>query len=368
MSKRDYYEVLGVAKGATDDEIKKAYRKAALKYHPDKGGGKESEEKFKEANEAYQVLSDKTKRQQYDQFGHNGPFGAGSGAGGYQQYGGFNGQGFDINFDDLGGFGDIFESFFGGGGASRGGTRQRRGADIQAEITIDFSDSVFGAEKDFTLLKMSECDRCNGTGAEPKSAMKTCPTCHGSGQVQTQARTIFGTFAQTAVCPECKGEGKIPEKKCTKCHGEGRLKRQETIKVKIPAGIANGQTIRISGKGEAGERGTQPGDLYLRINVRGDKRFERDGYNIISEANVSFPQAALGTTVTVETVDGEVTLKIPAGTQSGKVFKLSGKGVPHLNGTRRGDHLITVNVKTPTTLTKKQKQLLEEFEKEKGWF
>lgn len=367
MAKRDYYDILGVSKSASDDEIKKAYRKAALKYHPDKGGGKEAEEKFKEANEAYQVLSDKGKRQQYDQFGHNGPFGAGAGAGGYQQYGGFNGGGFNINMDDLGGFGDIFETFFGGGGGG-GRSRTRTGADIQAEITIDFREAVFGVEKDFSLLKMNKCDRCKGNGAEPGAGEKTCPTCHGSGQVQTQARTIFGTFAQASVCQECHGKGKVPEKKCTKCRGGGRLKEQVKVKVKIPAGIDDGQTIRIPGQGEAGEYGTPAGDLYLRVNVRADKRFVREGFNITSKVEISFPEAALGTTVDVETIDGTVKLKIPAGTQSHKVFKLSDKGITHLNGRTRGDHLVTVIVRTPTNLTKKQKELLEQFEKGKGWF
>ncbi len=368
--KRDYYEILGVSKTATDDEIKKAYRKAAMKHHPDRGGGKEAEEKFKEANEAYQILSDAQKRKQYDQFGHSGPFGAGngpSGAGaGYQQYGGFNGGGFNVNMDDLGGFGDIFETFFGGGGGRS--SRTRKGADIQAEMRISFTEAVFGVEKDFTLLKMNGCDTCHGDGAEPGSGTKTCPTCNGKGQVQTEQHTIFGTFAQAAVCPECHGKGKVPEKKCSKCHGEGRLKEQVTIKVKIPAGVDNGQTIRVSGKGEAGEYGVPAGDLYLIVRVAPDKRFERNGYNIESEAEISFPEAALGTTVEVETIDGKVTLKVPAGTQSGKVFKLTERGVPHINGRQRGDHLVTVIVKTPTKLSSKQKKLLEEFASEKGWF
>jgi len=376
--KRDYYEILGIKKGATDDEIKKAYRKMAMKHHPDRVGGtstdsaqaKEAEERFKEANEAYQILSDAQKRKQYDQFGHSGPFGAGngpSGAGGYQQYGGFNGGGFNVNMEDLGGFGDIFESFFGGGGGGRS-SRTRKGADIQAELRIDFKEAVFGALKDFTLLKQNQCDKCKGSGAEPGSGEKTCPTCNGKGQVQTEQHTIFGTFAQATVCPECHGKGKVPEKKCTKCHGEGRVREQVTIKVKIPAGVDNGQTIRVSGKGEAGEYGIPAGDLYLIVRVTPDKRFVRNGYNIESEVEISFPEAALGTTVNVETIDGKVTLKVPAGTQSGKVFKLSERGVPHLNGRQRGDHLVTVNVLTPTKLSSKQKKLLEEFAADKGWF
>lgn len=371
MAKRDYYDVLGVAKGASDDEIKKAYRKLAMKYHPDKGGSKEDEEKFKAGNEAYSVLSDAQKRKQYDQFGHANPNGAGNaggnpyGAGGFG--GGFDPSGFNINMDDLGGFGDIFETFFGGGGG-RGRSRVHKGADIEAEIRISFEDAVFGVERDFSLLKMNVCNKCKGNGAEPGVGMKTCPTCHGKGQVQTEQHTIFGSFASAQVCPECHGQGKVPEKKCTKCHGAGRLKEQVTVKVKIPAGVDDGQTIRVNGNGEAGEIGTQPGDLYLHVRVAPDKRFVRDGYNILSEAEISFPEAALGTTVNVETIDGKVTLKIPAGTQSGKVFKLSEKGVPALNGRGRGDHLVTVIVKTPTKLSSKQRKILEDFDKEKGWF
>ncbi|MEI7690518.1 MAG: molecular chaperone DnaJ [bacterium] len=368
--KRDYYEALGVSKNATNDELKKAYRKLALKYHPDKGGSKEDETKFKEINEAYSVLSDGEKRKAYDQFGHSGPYGSGASNGGfnqqYQQYGGFNGQNVNIDFGDLGGFGDIFETFFGGGKA--GSKRKKRGADIEAEIRLDFSEAVFGVEKDFKLLKMNQCDRCKGEGSDPGTSQKTCPTCHGNGQVSTQARTVFGTFAQTAVCPECQGVGKVPEKKCSKCDGKGRIKEQVSVKVKIPAGIDNGQSIRLDGKGEAAEKGGTPGDLYLHVRVNTDKRFERNGFNILSEAEITFPQAALGTTVEVETIDGNVKLKIPAGTQSGRMFKLSERGVPRINSRNRGDHLVTVIVKTPTSLSRKQKKLLEEFDEDKGWF
>jgi molecular chaperone DnaJ len=369
MAKRDYYDILGVAKSAADADIKKAYRKLAMKYHPDKGGSKEDEEKFKEANEAYSVLSDASKRKQYDQFGHMNPNGAGngSGPGGYQQYGGFGGQGFNINMDDLGGFGDIFETFFGGGGrGSR--SRTRKGSDIQAEIRISFEEAVFGVQKDFSLLKMNQCDRCHGSGAEPGVGEKTCPTCHGNGQVQTEQHTIFGSFAQASVCPECHGKGKVPERNCTRCRGEGRLKEQVTVKVKIPAGVDDGQTIRVSGKGEAGEYGTAAGDLYLIVRVISDKRFVRNGFDIASEAAITFPEAALGTTVNVETIDGKVTLKVPAGTQSGRIFKLSERGVPHVSGRRRGDHLVTVLVQTPTKLSSKQKKLLEDFQNDKSWF
>lgn len=369
MSKRDYYEILGVNKTATTDELKKAYRKLALKYHPDKGGDAEAEGKFKEINEAYSVLSDPEKRKAYDQYGHDGPFGANSGGfkQNYQQYGGFNGQNMDFDLGDLGGFGDIFETFF---GSSRGRStrRKKRGADIEARIKIDFMEAAFGAEKDFKLLKMNVCDRCYGTGAEPGVGQKTCPTCHGKGQITTQARTVFGTFAQTAICPECQGIGKVPEKKCSKCSGEAKIKEQITLKVKIPAGIDNGQTIKLTGKGEAGGRGEEPGDLYLVVQVSQDRRFERDGFDIRSNAEINFPQAALGTTIAIETIDGKVNLKIPSGTQSGKTFRLSDRGIIKLNNKSRGDHLVTVIVKTPTSLTRKQKNLLEEFDNNKGWF
>lgn len=364
--KRDYYEILGLSKNATADEIKKAYRKLALKYHPDKGGTKEDEAKFKEVNEAYQILSDPQKKQTYDQFGHAGPqMGGGSSGfdwGQYQQ--GFNSQGFNVNFEDLGGIGDIFEMFT-GGGRSR---KPRRGADVEAAISIDFSDVIAGAEKEITLDKYNVCDRCKGDGAEPGSGRKTCPTCGGSGQIRKEQHTMFGTFAQTATCETCGGTGKIPEKPCSKCHGEGRIKEHKSIKVKIPAGIEDGQSIRIEGEGEAGPAGVPPGDLYLHVRVQPDSRFRREGANIFSEIKISFPKAALGTEVDVETVHGVVTLKVPAGTQSGKTFKLSDRGLPQLHSSRKGDHLVTIIVETPTKLSGKQKKLLEEFESDKSWF
>jgi molecular chaperone DnaJ len=369
MAKRDYYEVLGVSKNATEAELKKAYRKLAMKHHPDKAGGPDDEAKFKEINEAYSILSDSTKRKNYDQFGHSGPFGAGNGPSGgrsNQQYGGF-GQGVEFDMSDLGGFGDIFETFFGGGGRSSS-RKAQKGNDIHAEIRIDFKEAVFGIEKNFNLLKMNVCSKCRGNGAEPGTSLKTCQTCGGSGQVQTQSRTIFGTFASASVCSECHGIGKMPEKKCSKCSGQGRIKEQVAIKVKIPAGIDNGQSIRIPGSGEAGRQGIPAGDLYLRVDVSQDKRFKREGFNIFSEMEISFPQAALGTTVDIEVLDGKLKLKVPAGTQSGKVFKLTDHGIPKLNSNRRGDHLVTILVKTPTSLSRKQRQLLEEFDKDKGWF
>jgi molecular chaperone DnaJ len=364
--KKDYYELLGVSKGATKEELKKAYRKLALKYHPDKGGSKEDENKFKEVSEAYSVLSDDQKRQAYDQFGHNGPR-MGGGGGGFNpnDFAGFGNQGFNVNFEDLGGLGDIFGDLFGGGGRSRG---PQRGSDIQAAVSIDFMESVKGVEKEIILDKYSVCDHCKGDGAEPGSGQKTCPTCNGKGKVTQQTQTMFGTFAQTATCSTCNGLGKVPEKECTKCHGAGRIRERKPLKVKIPAGIDSGQTIRIEGAGEAGQPGARPGDLFLSISIRADKRFERQGSDVISEVKISFPKAALGTTVEVETVEGMVTLKIPAGTQSGKIFRLSGRGISHLHSSRKGDQLVTVLVETPTKLSREQKKLLEQFEDEKHWF
>jgi len=363
MTDRNYYEILGVEKNASVDEIKKAYRKLALKYHPDKGGSKEDEAKFKEINEAYQVLSDPEKRKRYDQFGQAGP---GGGAGyNWSDFAGsgFNTGGFNINFEDLGGIGDIFGDIFGGGQ-----TRQpQRGADIEVSITVDFADIISGGEKEIVLDKYNECNQCQGSGAEPGTKVENCKACGGSGQVKKARQTMFGTFAQVTACDQCQGTGKIPEKKCSKCSGAGRIKERKSLKIKIPAGIDSGQTIRITGKGEAGPQGTPPGDLYVTISVRPDIRFKRQGADIKSSQEISFPQAALGTTIDVETVEGKIKLKIPAGTQSGKIIKLSGKGLPTPGSGRKGDHLVEIIVKTPTKLSRKQKKLLEEFDKNKGW-
>lgn len=365
--KRDYYDVLGVSKGASADEIKKAYRKIAHKHHPDKGGTKEDEAKFKEANEAYQTLSDDQKRKAYDQFGHAS---SRMGGGGfdpnmYSNMGGFGNGGFNVNFEDLGGIGDIFEMFTGGGGRSR---KPKKGSDIEAATSIDFMDAVRGTEHKLILDKYNVCDKCSGNGAESGSSLKTCPTCSGSGQTRTERHTMFGTFAQMATCESCAGAGKVPEKPCPKCQGAGRIKDRKPLKVRIPVGIDSGQTIRIEGQGEAGPAGIPPGDLYLTIMVKSDSRFKREGANIYSEAKISFPKAALGTTIEVETVEGNITLKIPSGTQSGKTFKLSGRGLPKIHSSHKGDHLVTVIVETPTKLSRKQKELLEQFESDKGWF
>lgn len=368
---KDYYDILGVSRSASQDEIKKAYRKLAHKHHPDKASGEE--EKFKEVNAAYQVLGKPDKRKQYDQFGSTSEqAGAGAAAGGFSQEdfsraggGGPFGGGFqqqNVEFD-VGDLGDIFGDLFGFGrrGRSRGTRQASRGNDIQTEMNIEFREAVFGAEKLIDLYKNVLCTHCSGNGAEPGTKIETCKTCGGNGQVEQVQRTILGALRSVVVCPDCHGEGKKVSKKCKQCHGEGRVKESEQIKVKIPAGISEGETIRLAGKGEAGLKGMTSGDLYIILRVRPDPEFKREGDDIFSETEISFSQAALGDKMSVNTLDGEVMLKIPAGTQSGKVFKLKEKGVPHLRTRGRGDHLVAINVVTPSKLSRKQKQLLEEL-------
>jgi molecular chaperone DnaJ len=359
---KDYYKILGVDKNASQDDIKKAFRKLAHEHHPDKQHG--NEEKFKEINEAYQVLGDPNKRAKYDQFGS--AFEHGQAGGGYQGFEGFRDfnnftEGFNINMEDLGdmfgGIGDIFG--FAGGQRK---ARAHRGHDIEVGVTIDFSESVFGTEKEIKIQKNAQCSHCHGNGIEPGAKVETCKTCGGKGQVTRVQRTIFGQMQVQTTCPDCGGEGKTYSQKCSKCHGSGVMKEAVDIKVKIPAGIDDGQSIRLAGQGEAGQKGGEYGDLYLRIRVVEDKRFERDGFDILSKAEIGFSLAALGGKIEVETVDGPVTMKIPEGTQSGTVFKLKGRGVTRLHGSGRGDHLVTVIVKTPTRLSRKQRDLLKELE------
>ncbi len=361
MSKRDYYEVLGVGKNASADELKKAFRRKAIEYHPDKGG---DEAKFKEVNEAYEVLKDDKKRQRYDQFGHAGVGSSAASDGGnpFAGFGGAGGQNINFDFGDLG-LGDIFGSFF-GGNASGSRQRRARGNDVQTQLDLTFEQAVFGTEVELSLNLNDTCSHCKGTTVEPGHEMKTCPVCDGAGQTIRVMRTILGNIQQAATCERCKGRGKIPEKVCTVCHGSGVQRKNKSVKLKVPAGIDDGATIRLSGHGEAVANGSK-GDLYVGIRVKAHKKFTREGNLILSEQSVPMVDAALGTEIEVETVDGPVRMKVPAGTQSGTDFKLSGHGVPHLRSKSRGAHIVTINVETPTKLSKRQQELLKEF-KSKG--
>lgn len=354
MSKRDYYEILGISKGASADEIKKAFRKAAIKYHPDKEGGDEA--KFKEASEAYEVLKDQQKKQRYDQFGHAGVGGAGGGGGNpFEGFG--NGQGFEFNFGE-GGLGDIFGSFFGGGAGQQ---RARRGRDVETALELTFEEAVFGTDKTIHATLEDECSHCKGTTVEPGHEMKTCDACKGAGQQTRVMNTMFGAIQQQVVCDTCRGRGKVPELACSVCHGKGTERKKQAITINIPAGVDDGATIRLRERGEAVADGPK-GDLYVNLRVRPHKKFTREGDLILSDETISMIDAALGTEIDVETVDGIVTMKIPAGTQSGTDFKLSGHGVPHVRGAGRGAQIVRVVVETPTKLTKKQRELLQAFD------
>lgn len=369
MNKRDYYEILGIGKSASADEIKKAYRKAAIKFHPDKEGGDEA--KFKEASEAYEVLKDSAKRQRYDQFGHAGVGGdTGAGGGPFGGFGGAGAQGTHFDFGDMGGLGDIFGSFFGGQNGGQRGQHPTRGRDVETAIEITFEEAVFGTEKDLNLNLDDTCEHCKGKTVEPGHDLKTCKTCKGSGQVVRVMRTVFGNIQQASTCSTCNGRGKVPEKVCTVCHGKGVQQKRQTIRLKIPAGVDDGATIRLREHGEAIANGSK-GDLYVHMRVKAHKHFTREGDLILSEERISMIDAALGTEIDVATVDGPVRMKIPGGTQSGTDFKLTSHGVPHLRGQTRGAHIVTIVVETPVKLTKKQKELLEQFHeagKKRGLF
>ena len=361
--KRDYYEVLGVQKGASDDEIKKAYRKKAKQYHPDLNpDNAEAEAKFKEVNEAYEVLSDGDKKARYDQFGHAGVdpnYGAGGGGFG----GGFGGGGFDFDL------GDIFGSFFGGG---FGGGRQanpnapRRGEDVQTRVTISFEEAAKGCKRTVEINRVDSCSECHGSGAKAGSSPKTCPDCGGRGYVNVQQRTAFGVISSQKSCPKCQGKGSVIDNPCQKCRGTGRVSNKATVEVNIPAGIDDRQVFNISGAGNAGVNGGPKGDLKVAVFVRPHPHFERDGYNVWLEQHISFTQAALGDNLRIPTLDGDVKFDLPAGTQSGAVFSLKGKGIQILNGRGRGDQLVRIIVDTPKNLTQKQRDLLAELEKELG--
>lgn len=348
MSKRDYYDILGVSKDASKEEIKKSYRKLARKYHPDVNKDQNAPEKFKEAKEAYEVLSDEQKRSQYDQFGHAGPQGQGFGGGG------FGGQ-------DFGGFGDIFDMFFGGGGGRRDPNAPRQGNDLQYTMVLDFEEAIFGKETDVELPKEETCDTCHGSGAKPGTKPETCTHCKGSGQLNVEQNTPFGRVVNKRVCHHCNGTGKKITDKCSACGGNGKVKKKKKIHISIPAGIDDGQQIRIAGQGEPGANGGPAGDLYVVVQVRDHEFYQRDGDHIFCEMPVTYAQAALGDEVEIPTVHGKVKLKVPAGTQTGKTFRLKGKGAPNVRGYGHGDQHVRIRVITPTNLTAKQKELLREF-------
>jgi len=356
---KDYYSTLGINKTASASEVKAAFRKLAHKHHPDKGGG--DEKKFKEINEAYQVLKDDKKRQQYDQFGQTfeqARSQGNAGAGGFSDFAsnfGGNSQGFSFNGEDLG---DLFGDLFGFGGRQSRGGRSRVGSDLQVDLTIDFEQAVFGTETSISLNKDEACSRCSGQGIEPGSSMATCSECKGTGQV---VRTVGFGIGFSSVCPSCGGSGQRPEKKCQTCHGTGTEKKQKTIKIKIPAGIDNGQMIRLSGEGQT-VQGGRAGDLYVKISVRSSNKFVRSGYDILTKIEISFSQAALGDKIEIDTLNGKVRLKIPEGTQSGRSFNIKGRGVPKLHSKARGDQIVKVIVKTPINLSRNQKKLLQELD------
>jgi len=360
LSKRDYYEVLGVPRNASKDQIKEAYRQLALKYHPDRNKAPDAEEKFKEISEAYAVLFDDEKRAQYDQFGHAGISGR------YTQEDIFRGVDFGDVFRDFGfgGFDSIFETFFGRGARQRYGPE--KGGDIQYDMEITLEQVATGLETQIKVPRTETCPTCHGSGARPGTQPQTCTKCNGRGQIQYSRSTGFARFVQIAPCDKCEGKGMIVEFPCNECRGTGQVERTRTIDVKIPAGVDAGSYLRLNGQGEAGVRGGPPGDLFVAVRVKPHSVFRRKDSDILCEVSISFTQAALGAKVEVPTLDGRAELKIPAGTQTGTVFRLRGKGVPHLGRFGRGDELVRVVARTPTKLTKRQRQLLEELARDLG--
>jgi molecular chaperone DnaJ len=354
LSKQDYYEILDIDKSADEKDVKRAYRKMAMKYHPDRNqGDSEAEEKFKEINEAYEVLSNAEKRSRYDQFGHEGVNGQGQGFGGYSGAGGF---------EDV--FGDIFDMF--GGGGSRRKSRASKGRDIQTEVILEFKDAAFGIEKEIEVIRNETCSTCNGSGAKPGTKTNTCSNCGGTGEVRYTQRTPFGQFVNAKTCPTCGGEGKTFEEACHDCGGSGLKREKRSIKIKIPAGVDNGSVMTLRGEGEPGIKGGPKGDVYVVIRVREHESLKRDGFDILSEAYINIAQAALGDEIIVQTLDSKVKYEVEEGTQSGTVFRLKGKGVPVLNGYGRGDHYVKVVVETPRNLDEHQMELLREFSKTLG--
>lgn len=360
MSK-DYYKILGVEKNASTDDIKKAFKKLAMTHHPDRQGGNEA--KFKEINEAYQVLGDADKRKKYDQFGSD-----------FEQQGGFGGANWEDVMNQFRGgggaqfggmdFGDIFGDMF--GFSARGGQgRRQRGSDIQVDVELDFKEAAFGIEKEIHLRKQSQCDICSGSGAEPGSKLETCHTCKGKGQVVQQQRTILGSMQTVATCPTCHGQGQSANKKCKHCGGDGILGKSNSVKVKIPAGIDSGQTLRLDGHGEAAPHQGQSGDLYVRVHLKPSKQFSRQGFDVYTDGEISFPTAVLGGTINIETIDGHTELKIPEGTEAGQLIRLKNKGITHLGREHtRGDHFVRVKIKVPKKVSKETKKALEDLHTE----
>lgn len=357
MAKRDYYEVLGVDKNAGEDELKKAYRKLAMKYHPDRNpdNKEEAEEKFKEANEAYEVLSNPDKRARYDQFGHAGVDPNGMGGAGGSGFGGFSGGG----FEDM--FGDIFDMF--GGGFSSSATRKgpKKGRDLRINMNLSFEEAVFGCKKQIKINRKENCPTCNGTGAKNANDVKTCDKCGGTGQIRVSQRSMFGMVQTVKTCDKCNGEGKIVTNPCETCKGSGKVSKERTITVNIPSGVDNGSVLPLRGEGEAGSKGGKNGDIYIYINVKPHPYFKREGIDIYLNVPISFVQATLGDTLKIPTLDGSVNLKIPEGTQTGQTFKLKGKGINNINGYGKGNEYVTVNVEIPKKLNSEQKKALKAF-------
>ncbi|NMA94864.1 MAG: molecular chaperone DnaJ [Clostridiales bacterium] len=353
MSKRDYYEILGIDRDATDSDIKRAYRQAAKKYHPDLNpNDPKAEEKFKEASEAYQVLSDPEKRSSYDRFGHSGADGQGFG-------------GFDFSDFGFGGLDDLFGDLFGGMGSSRSRRRgPTRGSDRRYDLTITFEEAAFGTEKEIQVLRLEDCSRCKGTGAKEGSQPVTCTECNGTGEVSYAQNTAFGRFVNVSTCPTCNGEGTIISDPCDRCSGKGKVRIRRRISVKIPAGINNDQIITLRGEGDIGDKGGPPGDLYVYINVKPHKLFRRDGYDIHCEVPITFTEAALGAEIEIPTLEGTEKFQIPEGTQTGRTFNLKNRGISHIRGSSRGNQYITVKVMIPRRLNDRQKELLRELDKE----
>ncbi|MGH4118869.1 molecular chaperone DnaJ [Clostridium sp.] len=355
MAKKDYYESLGIQRDASDEEIKKAFKKAALKYHPDRNpDNKAAEDKFKEMNEAYQVLSNPEKKSNYDQYGTADA--GGSGFDGSSGFGGFGG----------GGFGDIFGDIFGGGFSQRNQNGPQKGADLEYNLNLSFEESVFGVEKEVSITKNEKCSECGGSGAKAGTTPKTCDKCGGNGQIKVQRNTAFGSFASMSTCDKCGGKGKIISEPCRNCHGSGKERKNRKIKINVPGGVDTGNVMPLRGQGEPGEKGGPSGDLYINIRVTPHKTFKRNGIDIHIESHVSFGYAALGTEIKVPTVDGDVKYKVPAGTQSGTVFRLKSKGVPRVNGHGRGDQYVKVIVDIPKALNDKQKTALKLFMEASG--